>query len=258
MRRAGRAAVLAISTAFCLTGAALASVKVKTNTTSYRISGKSGDALLNAMDRRGPKHGFLTRAIAQTSYTVSWDIDWRESAGGCRIADAAATLSITYNYPAVSNAMSGDLKRRWQRFMAGVRKHEETHGRHRPPDGERSGEEPDGLSSRRDPGCSKTQAEVKRRIAATYAKYEARQVRFDEVEHTEGGNVEGLVDGCSAPQIGRRDVKRCAWQLPIDGLRSQHRPPSSRHPLPASPARTRTPPVPADGPSRRLRASSRK
>ena len=65
------------------------------------ISGKNGNALLDAMDRRGPKHGFLTHAIAQTSYTIAWEIDWKEQAGSCRVANAAATLTITYTYPQV-------------------------------------------------------------------------------------------------------------------------------------------------------------
>jgi predicted secreted Zn-dependent protease len=193
MRRAGCAAVLAIGTAFCLAGAADASVKVRTKTTTYRISGKSGDALLDAMDRKGPKHGFLTRAIAQTAYTVSWEIDWRERAGSCRIANAAAVLTITYNYPEVSNAMAAGLDRRWQRFMAGVRKHEETHGRLAREMVSAAERELTRLSVKNDRGCRKTQAEVKRRIAAVYEKYEARQVQFDEVEHSEGGNVERLV-----------------------------------------------------------------
>ena len=166
----------------------------KTKTTTYTVSGKNGTTLLEAMDRRGPKHGFLTRAIAQTSYTVSWDVDWKENDGRCRIANAAATLSINYTYPAVKGTMSPALKRRWQRFMAGVRKHEQTHGRLRgrwstPPKNRCSD-----FPSTNDRRCRKTQAELKKRIALTYAKYEARQVEFDRVEHAEGGHVEALVN----------------------------------------------------------------
>jgi predicted secreted Zn-dependent protease len=145
------------------------------------------------MDRRGPKHGFLTHAIAQTSYTVSWAIDWKEEDGNCRVANAAATLSITYTYPQVKGTMSPDLARRWARFMAGVHKHEETHGRiARQMVGvaERS---VSGLSFADDRRCRRTQAELKKRIATTYAKYEARQIEFDRVEHAEGGHVEALV-----------------------------------------------------------------
>ena len=35
------------------------------------------------------------------------------------------------------------------------------------------------LSIRNDPGCRKTRREVKRRMAAIYADYEARQIKFD-------------------------------------------------------------------------------
>ena len=50
-----------------------------------------------------------------------------------------------------------------------------------------------GLSYQNDRRCRRTQAELKKRIAMTYAKYEARQIEFDRVEHAEGGHVEALV-----------------------------------------------------------------
>ena len=89
------AAILGVGVVPMTAGHTLASVSIKAKTVTYAISGKDGDALLEAMDRRGPKHGFLTRAIAQTRYVVSWDIDWQEKYGGCRIANAVAGLSIT-------------------------------------------------------------------------------------------------------------------------------------------------------------------
>ena len=176
-----------------VTASAGASASIKTRTTTYSISGKNGDALLKAMDRRGPKHGFLTRAIAQTSYTVSWAVDWKEEDGNCRVANAAATLSITYSYPQVKGKMSPDLARRWQRFMAGVRKHEQAHGRIARQMVGVAEKSVSGLSSRNDRHCRRTQAEFKKRIAMTYAKYEARQIAFDNVEHADGGHVEALV-----------------------------------------------------------------
>ena len=44
-----------------------------------------------------------------------------------------------------------------------------------------------------DLGCQKTRAESKRRIASIYAAYEARQTKFDRVEHCRGRTREGLV-----------------------------------------------------------------
>ena len=89
--------------------------------------------------------------------------------------------------------MSPDLKRRWNRFMAGVRKHEETHGRLARQMVDAAEKSVSACPHDDDRRCRKTQAELKKRIAMAYAKYEARQIAFDEVEHAEGGNVEGLV-----------------------------------------------------------------
>lgn len=172
---------------------ACADVKVSVKRANYDIVGKTGAALLQAMDRKGPKHGLLTRAIAQTGYTVGWDIDWASSKGVCRVKKATAKLSITYTFPRVVNDVSPDLQRRWARFMDGVQKHEEKHGalaRQMVSTAERS---VSGLSMTNDPTCSRTQAAVKRRVEAIYAVYEARQIRFDVKEHREGGNVEKLV-----------------------------------------------------------------
>jgi predicted secreted Zn-dependent protease len=199
-RLSAAAWVLGILAAAVTAGAAEASVSVKVKTVTYKISGKTGDALLEQMDRRGPKHGFMTHAIAQTSYTVSWNIDWRSDGRRCRVANAAAVLSVTYNFPEVSNAMPADLKRRWARFMAGVHKHEETHGRIAREMVNVAEKAVSGLSSKDDRGCRETQAEVKRRIADIYDRYEARQAKFDEVEHAEGGHVEGLVTALSGDQ----------------------------------------------------------
>jgi predicted secreted Zn-dependent protease len=194
MRPIFLAAILGFTVVPIVAADADASVSTKIKTTTYPVSGKSGIDLLEAMDRRGPKHGFLTRAIAQTSYTIKWDVDWKENDGRCRVGDATATLSINYTYPAVKGTMSPALKRRWQRFMAGVHKHEQTHGRLAQQMVDAAERSLLGLSNNNDPRCRKTQAELKKRIALTYAKYEARQVEFDRVEHAEGGHVEALVN----------------------------------------------------------------
>lgn len=174
-------------------GSASADVQVSIKKTNYDITGKTGVALLQAMDRRGPKHGLLTRAIAQTGYTVGWEIEWDSRGDVCRVKNAAAQLAITYTFPRVVNDVSPDLKRRWTRFMQGVRKHEERHGtiaRQMVDTAERA---VSGLSMKNDPGCRKSQAEVKRRVDAIYADYEARQMRYDAREHAAGGNVDKLV-----------------------------------------------------------------
>jgi predicted secreted Zn-dependent protease len=182
-------------TAFCAVpaGTASAGVKVSIKKASYEITGKTGVALLEAMDRRGPKHGLLTRAIAQTKYTVSWELLWSENNGICRARKADAVLSITYTYPLVRGAISPELNKRWARFMKGVRRHEETHGRIARQMVMAAERSVAGLAIPNDRGCRRASAEAKKRVNAIYAQYEKQQMLFDRREHGGGGNVESLV-----------------------------------------------------------------
>ena len=145
------------------------------------------------MDRSGPKHGFLTRAIAQTRYAVTWEIDWTESGGTCKLRSAKALLEITYTYPRVTGPVSAELGRRWNRFFAGVKKHEEIHGKIARDMVHAAEKAVKGFSTRNDRTCGKSKREVKRRVDEIYARYEAKQIAFDKNEHRDGGNVEGLV-----------------------------------------------------------------
>ncbi len=184
-----------LATAFCAVpaGTASAGVKVSIKKASYEITGKTGVALLEAMDRRGPKHGLLTRAIAQTKYTVGWEILWSENNGICRVKRADAVLFVTYTYPHVRGTISPELNKRWARFMKGVRKHEETHGRiarQMVVEAERSVA---GIAIPNDRGCRRASAEAKKRVSVIYTRYERQQMLFDRKEHGGGGNVESLI-----------------------------------------------------------------
>ena len=77
--------------------------------------------------------------------------------------------------------------------MAGVHRHEETHGRIARQMVNAAEKSVSAIGYKNDRSCRKTQAELKKRIADVYARYEARQVEFDTIEHGEGGNVERLV-----------------------------------------------------------------
>jgi predicted secreted Zn-dependent protease len=184
-----------LTTAMCVgfVGSACAGVKVSVKKASYEITGKTGTALLEAMDRRGPKHGLLTRAIAQTRYSVNWNITWLERSGSCRVKTADALLSVTYTYPQLKNAISPQLRKRWARFMKGVIRHEETHGNIAQEMVTAAERSVSGLAVANDRSCRKAQAQVKKRVNAIYRQYERRQFLFDKKEHGDGGNVEGLI-----------------------------------------------------------------
>ncbi|MCO6048665.1 DUF922 domain-containing protein [Mesorhizobium sp. RP14(2022)] len=189
------ALAVALGAGVVLAAPAQADTKVETKTKTYSISGKTGEALVAAMDRKGPRQGFTTRAIAQTKYTVGWKFEWETRNGSCRLAKADGLLNMTYTYPKIANDVSPDLQRRWSKFFSGVKTHEEHHGALAQQMMRTAEKSLIGLSSRDDPKCKKTLAAAQRKISAVYAKYEAQQVRFDKVEHREGGNVHHLIGG---------------------------------------------------------------
>lgn len=195
------ARVLVAGALVAFASAAQAEVKVSVEKTYYNISGKTGTALLDAMDRKGPKHGFLTRAIAQTRYSVTWEIEWAQAGNTCKVRAANAGLDIKYMYPRVAGAMPAALQKRWNRFFAGVRTHEEVHGRIAREMVVAAEKRLLGFVMKNDRTCSKSRREMKRRVEEVYARYEAKQLAFDKVEHSDGGNVHGLVSAL----IGRKN-----------------------------------------------------
>jgi predicted secreted Zn-dependent protease len=110
------------------------------------------------------------------------------------VKQADGVLDITYTYPS-AKGLSPALSRRWSRFLAGVKKHEEVHGDIARQMARAVEKSIVGLSVPNDRGCRKARAETKRRMEAVYADYEARQIRFDTREHRGKGPVERLIDG---------------------------------------------------------------
>lgn len=181
--------------ASCLAAAtAQAGVKSVVKVETYSIRGDNAPALMAAMDRSGPRHGFLTRAIAQTRYTVAWEMTWAISNRQCSLKAADVTLSVNYRYPALSGQPSAALRKRWATFMTGVRRHEETHGRIARQMVNAAHKSVLRIKVDNDPYCSKAKRQATRAVQAVYADYEARQARFDALEHQPGGPVERLVD----------------------------------------------------------------
>ncbi|MDX8491443.1 DUF922 domain-containing protein [Mesorhizobium sp. VK22B] len=178
---------------------ASAGTRVLVQTRTYDIAGNSGVALIEAMDSKGPKHGFMTHAIAQTAYTVDWDLDAGQDNGFCRLRRANGTLNLFYTFPRMASPSTPVLKKRWNRFFAGVRAHEETHGRIAREMMRVTNRSITGLKVADDPYCYKTRREARRRIQAAYAVYEAKQNAFDAREHRDGGHVEHLIAALIKP-----------------------------------------------------------
>lgn len=184
---------LAVLAILALPAAAHADVKTVAKVETYAISGASGQALMDAMDRKGPRHGFMARAIAQTRYSVGWELGWSVAGQACRLSEANVILSVSYRYPALGGPASATMKRKWASFIKGVQKHEQMHGRIARRMADAAYRSALRVRTQRDPHCAQAKRQVTRIVQATYAKYEAEQARFDAIEHQPGGTVDKLV-----------------------------------------------------------------
>jgi predicted secreted Zn-dependent protease len=194
MRLAVLTCLVAIGALCGFAPSASADTKVLVKTRTYDISGTTGAALIEAMDRKGPKrHGFMTHAIALAAYTVNWDLEIAREGGVCRLRQANGTLDLTYTLPRMVSAATPALQKRWKRFFAGVRAHEHNHGRIARTMMRATEKSITGLELADNWVCSKTHREARRRIKAVYAEYEAKQNAFDAREHRAGGHVERLI-----------------------------------------------------------------
>lgn len=177
---------------------AVAGTKVLVTTRSYDIAGTTGSALVEAMNSKGPKHGFMTRAIADTSYVVNWNLDVDRADGVCRLRSAEGTMELTYTFPRLASPPGAKLERRWRRFLAGVHAHEHHHGRIAKAMMRATDKSIAGLELADNWFCTATHREARRRIDAVYAQYEARQNAFDAREHRDGGHVDRMVHALMA------------------------------------------------------------
>jgi predicted secreted Zn-dependent protease len=171
MRLAALTFPLALGALCCCASAVSADTRVRVMTRTYDITGDTGAALVEAMNHNGPKQGFMTRAIAQTAYTANWNIDVSSDDGVCRLRHADGTLGITYTFPRLASATPA-LARRWNRFFAGVRAHEQTHGRIAIRMMRATEKSISGLEFTDNWLCSRTRREARRRIRAIYADYD--------------------------------------------------------------------------------------
>lgn len=167
--------------------------KISVKTKHYDVRGKTGAEVLRQINRKGPRHGFLVRAIAQTQYSLSYGYESVQTSKGCRINKARVKMEIVYVYPKLDGKVSGRLATRWKSFLKGVRKHEEVHGKLARQMA--AATEKTLLSTRVSGkrGCRKIKRVAKRNVDKVFKKYEQKQVAFDKKEHRDNGNVDKLI-----------------------------------------------------------------
>ncbi|MBW8322842.1 MAG: DUF922 domain-containing protein [Rhizobium sp.] len=160
---------------------------------TYSVPGVSGAELYASIGARGPKLSIGTRAIAQTSFALTWSRKYETRGDACVLATAKPKLIITYVLPKPANALSSPVKANWESFISGVRDHERVHGDYIVEMVKQIEAATVGLTVPGDPNCRKIREEMTKRLGALSQEQRQRSRDFDRVELSPGGNVHTLI-----------------------------------------------------------------
>lgn len=160
---------------------------------TYSVPGASGAELYASIGARGPKLAVGTRAIAQTSFALTWSRKYETRGDACVLATAKPKLIITYVLPKPANGLPAPVKENWERFISGVRDHERVHGDYIVEMVKQIEAATVGLTVPADPGCRKIKEEMTKRLGALSQAQRQRSRDFDRVELSPGGNVHTLI-----------------------------------------------------------------
>lgn len=159
---------------------------------TYAISGNSGIELYRSIGERGPQAG--VQAVAHTTFKLTWRRDYRPQAdGACVLATARPNLTIIYTWPKAPGKLPPDVAASWQRFIAGVEKHERVHGEHILDMVRKIEAYSVGLRAEDDPKCQKVRAVLQQRLKELSDEQRQRGRDFDRQELTDGGAVHQLI-----------------------------------------------------------------
>ncbi|WP_164822114.1 DUF922 domain-containing Zn-dependent protease [Sinorhizobium medicae] len=180
----------------CLTvmpATALAEWQAVEKIETYSITGQSGPELYAAIGERGPRVGGLGRAIAHTSFKLTWRRKYEERDGACVLASALPKLTITYTLPKLSGKLSGNTEANWDTFIDGVKRHERVHGDFIKEMVSAIEVATVGLTVADDPKCRKIKSEMTKRLGELSRAQRQKSRDFDKAELSDGGNIHQLI-----------------------------------------------------------------
>jgi predicted secreted Zn-dependent protease len=97
----------------------------------YRIQGRTAADLRAQMNRLGPLDSYSgKRYDAYANWSLTWRVRDLYTSAGCRITGATVLVELGYTYPrwAPPPSASTQLRRKWQRYLKALHKHENGHG----------------------------------------------------------------------------------------------------------------------------------
>lgn len=161
---------------------------------TYAIAGTSGAELYDSIGERGPLLGPKVRVIAHTDFKLTWTRKYEpQPDGACTITVNIPKVVITYTLPKAPAQLPAQIRKSWQTFIVGVEAHERVHGGYIKDMVKEIEAMSVGFSVPDDPKCSKIRVELTKRLGEISKRERQRNVDFDKVEFSDGGNLQQLV-----------------------------------------------------------------
>ncbi|APG88185.1 hypothetical protein SAMCCGM7_pC0989 (plasmid) [Sinorhizobium americanum CCGM7] len=159
---------------------------------NYAIAGQSGPELYASIGERGPKLG-PTRAIAHTSFKLTWSRKYEPQGDACVLVSALPKLAITYTLPKPAKPLPAGTREHWEAFIDGVHRHEMVHGDFIKDMVKKIEAATVGLTVPADPHCRKIKTEMTKRLGALSNAQRQQSQDFDRAELSDGGKVHQLI-----------------------------------------------------------------
>ena len=154
-----RLLALSLTTAVLLASTpALADWKAVEQVENYSITGRTGLELYKSIGERGPQIG-NTRAVAHTTFKLTWTRKYEPRGNSCVLAVARPKLIITYTLPKPKGELPAPVRRNWETFISGIAAHERVHGDYIKDMVREIEALSVGFTVEGDPGCKKIRAE---------------------------------------------------------------------------------------------------
>lgn len=188
-----RLLALSLTTAVLLASTpALADWKAVEQVKNYSITGRTGLELYKSIGERGPQIG-NTRAVAHTTFKLTWTRKYEPRGNSCVLAVARPKLIITYTLPKPKGELPAPVRRNWETFISGIAAHERVHGDYIKDMVREIEALSVGFTVEGDPGCKKIRAELTEHLAALSQAQRQKSRDFDKVEMGSGGNIQRLI-----------------------------------------------------------------
>lgn len=159
----------------------------------YKVSGQTGIELYQSIGHRGPTAGKGVRAIALTSFKLTWKRDYQRRGSSCVLAAAVPKLVITYTLPEAAERLPEPLASRWKTFRDGIAAHERVHGEQIIDMVRQIEAATIGFTEENDPGCKRIYSRIEKRLGEISRARQEASNEFDRVEMGPDGTIARLV-----------------------------------------------------------------